>query len=61
MRQYYTLDEEDMKKLNNGEEVELPIKNSLFENVPGLRKIILVKDECFNRDGLHILSDSREV
>lgn len=57
MRQYYTLDDEDMKKLNNGEEVELPIKNSMFEHVPGLRKIIIVKEENFNRDGLHVINE----
>lgn len=60
MRQYFTLDNEDMKKLNNGEEVELPIKHTLFERIPGLRKIILVKDENFNKDGLHILDEYKE-
>lgn len=61
MRQYYTLDNEDMKKLNNGEEVELPIKDSIFEKFSRLRNIIIVKGENFNRDGLHILRETDET
>ena len=41
MRQYYILDDTDMEKLNNGEEVELPIEDTPFEKILGLRKLLL--------------------